>query len=63
MDDDLTQLRCEVGRVVEGVGRMLQRKSALTHEDLTLLRDTLNFSGHTIQTIRDIAHTREGEVA
>jgi hypothetical protein len=53
MDEDLTKLRREVGVNIEAVGRMLQRKPSLTYEDLTHLRDILNYGAETVQTIRD----------
>lgn len=59
--EDLIELRREVGKVVEDSGRMLQRKPALTHEDLTFLRDTLNMCATAIQVVRDITHDREAD--
>lgn len=52
--DELTKLTREVGANIEATGRMLQRKPVLTYEDLTRLRDTLNYGAETVQNIRDI---------
>lgn len=53
MDNEWKELTQEVGKVVEASGRMLQRKPALTKQDLTDLRDTLNHCAEVVQTVRD----------
>lgn len=53
MNDQWTELRKEIGKVVEDSGRMLRRDPAFTKEDLTALRDTLNSAAELVQTVRD----------
>jgi hypothetical protein len=53
MDDEWTELRKEMGKVIEATGRMLQRNPALTKQDLTDLRDTLSHGAEMVQIIRD----------
>lgn len=51
--DPWKTLTQEVGAVVEASGRMLKRKPAFTHEELTELQDALNTAAKTIQIVRD----------
>lgn len=63
MDDDLKEIAHQLGVVTEAAGRMLKRKPPLTHDDLTMLRDTLKFSAMTIEHIRDTSLLRESQVS
>lgn len=52
-EEDWTDLRKDVGKMAEAAGRMLRRDKAFTKQDLTELRDTLNYCGETVQSVRD----------
>lgn len=49
----LNILQQEIGVVAEAAGRTLRREHPLTHEELTELRDALNYCAKTVQNIRD----------
>lgn len=50
----LPDIKEELSRNVQAIGRMINSKKPLTHQDLTDLRDSLNYSAETVQTIRDM---------
>lgn len=53
MDEQWKELTIEVGKVVEASGRMLQRKPALTKQDLTDLSESLRDCSEVVQRVRD----------
>ncbi len=53
-DPDLSEIKQGLSRNVQAVGRMINSKKQLSHDDLTSLRDTLNTAAETVQIIRDI---------
>lgn len=50
----LPDIKEELSRNVQAIGRMIDSKKSLSHADLTDLRDSLNMSAETVQKIRDM---------
>jgi hypothetical protein len=51
---NLPELKDELSRNVQAIGRMINSKKPLSYDDLTALRDSLSMSAETVQTIRDM---------
>lgn len=60
MIEELQQLLKEIGENVEGTGQTIMRRHTdLSHTSLTHLRDTLNTSAESIQTVRDLMYPEQ----
>lgn len=53
MEPNWKELLAELGKNIEDAGRMMQRRTNPSKQDLTDLRDTLSMAVETVQTIRD----------
>ncbi len=56
MDPKLEKQLKELGPLIEGLGRTLSCDIPYTYENLTQIRDTLNFAAATIQDVRDVSY-------
>jgi hypothetical protein len=52
MDEEYRVFFQELGKNVEAAGRQLQRRPALTLDDLDVIAEVLDISAETIRTVR-----------